>query len=75
MVPIFTSTLFDREQREALTSITRLITTADLEEMEEAVEETGSVVRAVDEWVSENEARSGGAFEDKREDVSYLYTP
>ncbi len=75
VVPIFTSTLFDREQREALTSITRLITTADLEEMEEAVEETGSVVRAVDEWVSENEARSGGAFEDEREDVSYLYTP
>ena len=75
VVPIFGATLFDREQREALTSITRLITTADLEDMEEAADQTGSVVEAVDEWVLDNSARSGGALEDDREDVSYLYTP
>lgn len=75
VVPIFGATLFDREQRESLTNITRLITTVDLEDMEETVEETGSVVEAVDEWVLDNNMRSGGALDDDREDVSYLYTP
>ncbi|HZK32198.1 MAG TPA: hypothetical protein VFC72_04740 [Corynebacterium sp.] len=76
VVPIFGAELFSREEADQITGLTRMVTTEDLAEIAAAAEKKGSsVTDAVEEWVTENSIRSGGALEEETEEDSYLYQP
>lgn len=65
IVPVFEADLFGRAELGQLSSITKLLTTADLENMIDAVDETGSVPDAVDSWMNSNTmSTSEGSEED-----------
>ncbi|WP_126268746.1 hypothetical protein [Corynebacterium alimapuense] len=51
IVPVFSRQIFERDELEALESVTRALTSLDLEELKAAAEEKSSVSAAVEEWL------------------------
>lgn len=58
MLPVFRSSLFNRDELMALDIFNKRMTTKDLEELSEEVEHTGSVEKAVSGWIGTNDPGS-----------------
>lgn len=51
LVPIFYKTLLDRDEKNAIASVTKFLTTQDLEDLGDAARESGSVEQTVQTWL------------------------
>ncbi|AWB82149.1 hypothetical protein C3B44_07070 [Corynebacterium yudongzhengii] len=59
VVPVFHSSLFDREELEALDYYTKLVTTQDLDEMAEKIDDGATIPEVVTDWVGVADTDSG----------------